>query len=429
MERLSLQIFRFGSFYLLVRGLDKEEFGIWTLFLIVCSLFEVLRQGFIQHALVRALSLHDDLPHRCLINTASVFLNVVFGLLIALILMVLSHYQGYIWDANYLSELFLIYILTSFCLIPFFHFQFIQQANLKFHGIFLSTFVRHGFFFVYCLYVYCSKEGAFDLIELAYFQAWAAALGALVSTLTAWPFLKFSAKLDFSWIKKLIHFGKYVTGTNLGMILLKFLDQIMLGAIVSPLAVAGYSTSIRIGNLVEVPTQSIASVVFPQGARKHEKQGKDAVKVLFEKSVGVILAIIIPGVLLVWLFPEHFLRFVAGERYVDQVPILRVVMLSSLFVPFSSQFSIIMDAIGKPKLNFQLTLGGALLNGLLLLILIPMFGEMGAAFSTLGAYLLMVSIALFLLSRELLVDPWKPIFFAFRLYRKGFAMIWNKIVA
>lgn len=428
MDRLSLQIFRFGSFYLLVRGLTKEEFGIWTLFLVVCSIFEVLRQGFIQHALVRALSLNESIEHRRIINTASLFLNVIFGVLISLILFGLSKVQGYIWNAQYLSELFLIYIITSFGLIPFFHFQFIQQANLKFHGIFFSTFARHAFFFSYVLYTYFFRNTGFNLVELAWFQAIAAFIGGLVSVLMSIPFLKFSRKLDWKWVGKLITFGKFVTGTNLGMILLKFMDQIILGAFTGPAAVAGYSTSIRIGNLVEVPTQSIAAIVFPQSARSHEKQGNDAVKVLFEKSVGVILAIIIPGVLLVWLFPEHFLRFVAGERYVDQVPILRIVMLSSLFVPFSRQFSTIMDAIGKPKLNFQLTLGGAILNAILLLIFIPPFGEMGAAFSTLGAYVVMVTVSLVLLGRELMVNPLTPISFAFKLYKKGFFLIWNKLV-
>lgn len=432
LDRLSLQIFRFASFYLLVRGLSKAEFGTWTMFLVLCSFFEVIRQGFIQHALVRALSLHEEMEDRRKINSASLFLNFLLGILISIALYGLSLLQPYIWSFDMLSELFLIYIITSFCLIPFFHFQFVQQANLTFHGIFFSTLLRHAFFFGYVLYVYFSPDMEYDLIKLAWVQALAAGIGGITSIVFAWPFLHFSRQINLYWVKKLINFGKYVTGTNLGMILFKFLDQIILGMMISPVvaakkAVAGYSTAVRIGNLVEVPTQSIAAIVFPQSARQHEDQGEDAVKDLYEKSTGVIMAMVIPGVLLVCLFPEQCLRFVAGDRYLDMAHVLQVVMLSSLLVPFSRQFSTIMDAIGKPKLNFKLKMAGAAINALLLILLIPLMQEMGAAIGTLLSYIFLVVAALIILHRELKVNPFQPIKFAFRLYFRGFRMIFKPL--
>ncbi|MEL6135625.1 MAG: polysaccharide biosynthesis C-terminal domain-containing protein, partial [Bacteroidota bacterium] len=214
--------------------------------------------------------------------------------------------------------------------------------------------------------------------------------------------------------------------TNLGMILMKFLDQILLGAMVSRVAVADYSTAVRITNLVEVPTQAVASIVYPKSAKKLGQKEGNSNKQLYEKSVGIILAMIIPGGLFVWLFPEWVLRFVAGEQYLDAVLILRLTLISGLFVPFSRQFSTIMDGIGKPKINFQLTLGGAMLNFMLLLIFIPLWEEVGAAIATILAYVCMVVAALVILSKELSVDPWGPIKFAFRLYFKGFWMIWSR---
>ncbi|MEZ4847758.1 MAG: hypothetical protein R3B93_03850 [Bacteroidia bacterium] len=59
-----------------------------------------------------------------------------------------------------------------------------------------------------------------------------------------------------------------------------------------------YGTAIKITNLVEVPTQSIAAIVFPQSARRIENEGRESVKRLYEKSVGVILALIIPELFL-----------------------------------------------------------------------------------------------------------------------------------
>ncbi|MEO0581175.1 MAG: flippase [Bacteroidota bacterium] len=426
LERISLQLFRFGSFYLLVRGLDKGAFGTWTLFLIICSFFEVLRVGFIQNALVRALSLADQPETRKQINSASLTLNILLSVVITILLILLYYLEPFIWDAAPLNEMFLIYILTSLLLLPFFHFQFIQQAHLTFHGIFLSTLVRHSAFFGYVCWVYFDPELSFNLIQLAFFQAFAAGLGAIVSILTAWKYVSFSGHVSMKWMMRLVHFGKYVTGTNLGMILMKFLDQILLGAMVSRVAVADYSTAVRITNLVEVPTQAVASIVYPQSAKKGGQKDGNTNKQLFEKSVGIILAMIIPGGLFVWLFPEWVLNFVAGDRYLDAVPILRLTLISGLFVPFSRQFSTIMDGIGKPKVNFQLTLGGAVLNFIFLLICIPLWEEIGAVIATILAYVCIVVAGLVILSRELGVDPLGPIRFAFRLYLKGFWMIWSR---
>ena len=38
-------LFGFGSFYFLVRMLDKQSFGIWTLFVATTSIFEMARSG------------------------------------------------------------------------------------------------------------------------------------------------------------------------------------------------------------------------------------------------------------------------------------------------------------------------------------------------------------------------------------------------
>ena len=113
----------------------------------------------------------------------------------------------------------------------------------------------------------------------------------------------------------------------------KSIDQLMLGMMVSPVATGVYGAAVKISNLVEVPTQSIAAIVFPQSTKQLETSGTEAVKNLYEKSVGVIMALIFPGLLFVLIFPEFVIMLVAGDKYLDAVPVLRITMLFGLFVP------------------------------------------------------------------------------------------------
>jgi len=425
MERGSMQVFRFLSFFFIVRGLTKTEFGIWSLYLTVATFIEMIRVGLIQNGLVRFLSVHNTPLDQREINTASLVLNLLHTALSALLLLAIGWVVVQLWDLQPLDQMLYIYIVTTCFLTPFYQFVFIQQAHLKFHGMFLSTFFRQGAFFTYVAYIYFFANKEYDLLHLTWGQAWAALLGALIAVLTGLPYAKFALYLKKSWLGELLNYGKYVVGTNLGITLIRTVDQFILGIIVSPAAVASYSTAMRVAHLVEVPIQSIAAIVFPQSARQMEEGGIPAVRRLYERSVGVILAMVIPGVLFVMLFPTWVLEFIASARYLDSVPVLQVVMLYALLLPFSRQFGTIMDAIGKPRLQFLLLMGGAVLNMGLNYVLISAFGLMGAAYATLSTYALIVIGSIIILRKEIQVSPMRTIGFGLGLYRNGFRLLLN----
>jgi len=427
LEKFSLQLFRFGSFYLLVRGLTKEHFGIWTLFLIISALVEVTRIGLVQNALVKYLTATPNERVRGRINTASLILNMLITSISVLMLFALAGTQEYFWDLLLLEELLYLYIFTTIALIPFFQFNFIQQANFDFRGIFWSNFARQGFFFVYVLYCYFNPEYPFKLLHLAAAQIVAALFGSVVAYWLARPYLRFSARLDLNWVRWLFSYGKFVVGTNLGSMFNKSIDQLMLGVMINPVAVAMYGTAVKVTNLVEVPTQSIAAIVFPKSAQQAEAEGTRSVRHLYEKSVGVILALIIPGIVFVVLFPDFVLRFIAGERYLDTRPVLQVTMLYGLFVPFARQFGTMMDAIGKPKLNFYLVLISALLNAVFNYLLIGQFGVIGAAYATLTTFIILFVANQVVLHRELGVRPHFAFLYALKVYRNGFQLMWTKV--
>ncbi|MEZ4777181.1 MAG: flippase [Bacteroidia bacterium] len=427
LERFSLQVFRFGSFYFLVRGMTKEHFGIWTIFLILSALIEVTRMGLIQNGLVKFLTSTDNQKIKGRINTASLMLNIFITLISTIILFVMAQLQHVFWNVTLLDELIYIYILTTIVLIPFFQFTFILQANYDFRGILYSNVVRQGLFFFYVLFCYLDPDYPFRLLHLAAFQVVSAFFGSIVAWFTARKYLIFSARLDIRWLKWLFGYGKFVVGTNLGSMFIKSIDQLMLGIMMSPVAVAIYGTAIKVANLVEVPTQSIAAIVFPKSAQKIEKEGKESVKQLYEKSVGVILALIIPGVIFVLLFPEWILKIIAGDEYLEAAQLLQVTMLYGLFVPFARQFGTMLDAMGKPHINFFIVMISAVLNIVFNYIFINFWGVIGAAYATLITYLIVFILNQIILYREIKVRTFQTFVYAKDVYRNGFILLRQKL--
>ena len=427
MERFSLQLFRFGSFYLLVRSLTKEEFGVWAIFLIISAIVEVVRIGLIQNALIKAITSNEDEKVQARIGTASFTLNLGFALIVTLLLFAIARVQYYWFGEVLLENLLHMYIFTNLFLVPFFHFTFLAQARFDFRTIFISNFVRQLVFFVFVLIIYLSPEWNFRILHLAGMQAIGALLGSATAFIMGRKYIKFSPRLDLDWVRWLFNYGKFVIGTNLSSMLSKSLDQLMLGAMINPIATAVYSTAIKIANLVEVPTQSMAAIVFPKSAQRIEEEGTQAAKVLYEKSVAVLLALIVPGVMFVILFPEFVIQLVAGDQYLDAVPVLRVAMLYGLFVPFSRQFGTMLDAMGKPGVNFFLVMAGALVNGIVNYILIGQMGIMGAAYATLISYFLFFVINQVILYREAGIQLWKVFVYTQKVYVNGFMILRQKI--
>lgn len=383
-EKVAVLLFSFGGVYLLLRLLSKEDFGTWVLFLTVVAFLEMGRIGLIQNALVKhiAAALKKD---RAEIISASLFLNIIICLFSVLLILVIAFPLSILWDSTELVTLMYWYIITSFILILFHHFNFVQQAHFYFRGIFWSGFYRQGLFFAYVLLSY-SFEWPITLEYLGICLLISAAIGTLVAYLNGRQFSYFYKIINKKWVWKLFHYGKYVLGTNLSAMLYKSIDKLMLGTMLSTVAVALYDIAIKITNLVEVPTFSLASVVFPKSAEKMATEGKPAVKKLYEQSVAIMLALILPFILIIQLFPAFIIEIIAGEQYLDAVPLLRLTILFGLFIPFATQFGTVLDSIGKPKINFYFVILGALSNILFNYIFISQFGLIGAAYGTLCTY-------------------------------------------
>jgi lipopolysaccharide exporter len=384
-ERFSSLILGFGSFFILVRTLSKEDFGIWALFLSVTTLIELARNGLIQNALIKHLSVANTPHTEKEIITASLALNILLTTLSVLGLFFLAPTLAQYWHSPVLLPMFRFYILTTVVLVFFSQFNFIQQANLDFKGIFFSNFLRQAGFFSYIMYLFLTDTKP-DMVQMVNVQSVCALGGALLSVFFVRKYIKMHHKVSWEWVSNLFHYGKYVFGTNISAVFFKTADQMMLGHLRNTAEVGSYNAAARISNLFEVPVTSIATIVFPQSARRIHEEGKTAAKELYEKSVAAMLSIILPGVLFVCLFPKLVLLILTGKEYTDVTLVLQLVVTQNLFLPFMRQFGTILDSDGKPHVNFYFIVVNATLNIVVNYFAISYYGLEGAAWGSLIVY-------------------------------------------
>ncbi len=426
-EKAASLLFGFGGFVLLVRVLpDKESYGAWVLFLSIISIIEVGRIGLLQNALVKFLSSEND-EEAGRITTASFVLNGLLTMLIVLLCLGLAPLAAKIFETSDLSLLLKIYCLTTVALIPFYQCNYIQQANLDFKGIFWSNVVKGGILFFFILYLFIEKR-AVHLPDLAITQVVAAVASSAASWLFARRYAKFSRHIDWAWVNKLFAYGKFVFGTNISTQLYKTVDKLLLGSLPGggKAAVAIYDAAIRISNLTDVPTASMASMLFPQSSRRGQ-EGTEALKDLYEKAVGAILAFMVPCIIFVLIFADWLIYLTAGAAYAESAHLLRITILFGLFLPYAVQFGTVLDSTGKPQVNFAYTLFSLLLTGVLNLLFIPKMGVTGAALGTLIAYGITFVIMQLYLHKTLKVNPLNPFRYMLPFYGKLFQFAKHKV--
>jgi lipopolysaccharide exporter len=418
-------LFGFGAFYLLVRILDKHLFGIWTLFVVTTTILEMARSGLIQNALIKYLSHGSDKEKHDIIS-ASFFLNgilILNGILMIVCIIINVAMAGYLaalWHYSGLVTMFYTYNIVYLLQGVLSQFQWIEQANFSFRGIFLSNTIKQGGFFFYVLWCFVFQRNT-SLMNLIYVQAICAVTAATAEYFFIRKYFFVTLKINMSWVKKLFNYGKFAFGTSISSILANTINQMMLGALLSPEAAGVFNVAARISNLADIPSIALSTIVFPQSAKRFAAQGHQAIKYLYEKSVGTILAVLIPFLLILILFPGITVHIVAGHNYNESIPVVKIIALACLFNPFGLLFGTILDSIGKPKVNFIILLSFTILKLGLNFIMIKQYGIMGAVYATLIADAIVFVAQIIILRKELGVNVLNTFVYAARFYPDFFS--------
>lgn len=402
-NRILIVILNLASFLILVRFFSEEQMGIWAIFLSITTIFEAARGAFIKPALIRMLN-NEGQHNSNNIQSAGLLLNFLTAITITLLSIIIILVNNYIWKVENLSLMVLIYVLTSFTLTFFFHVEFILQAKSNFRFVFQMYLLKQFIFLLLIIFFTLVYEGPNKLIGSVILQL----ISILFSTLFALYVIKPNLKIfqsELSWIKKLWQFGKFVLATNLNSLIFRNTDHFMIAAMISPTAVAYYNVAIRITNFLDLPSTAASEALFPKSVMLSHSSDSSESKKLFEVTVGVIIAFLIPFVILIFLFSELTITLIAGNKYIEATPVLQITLFYSLLLPFYKQFGMFIDSLGEPKVNTKLTVVLSIGNFFFNYFLIKSIGLNGAAYGTLLTYTFASLFSVYFLNKKLGVSP------------------------
>jgi lipopolysaccharide exporter len=432
MNRLVIVFFGFWNIFFMVRVLPVKDIGVWGLFLSVTTVLELLRNGFIRNPMITHMVSAPSEEERGKIITASWVLHSLLTLVSSIALFIGAKYLAAFWDVPEIIILFYVYILRGVVLVPCLQFEYLQQSQFNFKAIFWANVARTAPVGIYITakFIQLRWMGTGEpptLYDISIVQL----IAAIASLAVGYLYLKGSTiifpNIDWKSVRILSGFGKYTLGTTISSMLIKSTDTWMIGRMISTIGVAMYNPALRISNLIEVPTLAVASLAYPQVNKKMKDGGNEGVQDLYIKSVSIILAMMLPGIIPLYIFSDFIIETIFGKNYMDAAPILRVTIFFTLIIPFNRQFGTVMDALKKPKINFYLLVMMAVINVILNYFLLKSFGgPIGAAYGTLLSYIIIFILNQIILYRMFGINTYKVFPAILDWYRTGWIFFRNR---
>jgi len=386
LQKLSIPIFGLVSTMILAKdALSVEEMGVWSLFLVVTSFVELIRQALVKTSMIKYVN-HAGPEDQKYILSSALFLNIIVTISIIIVLLFTAVPIANIQASPALESMLYIFLGGMLLLIPFSHFEWIMYSKSQFRGLFWTYFFRQGISLL-LLILFLLFDDKITLNHLVIFYCIGIAAGIGVSYIYVANHLEKVFLLTWEWTNKLWHFGKYVFGSGLSTLVFANAAQMMMAPMLgTTIFNALQGVSARVVNLTDMPSQVLSDLLFPKSAKKENAENKELIKYYYEKTVGATLCFTIPMILFIILFPKFIILFISGPEYLVAVPFLQLLSVTGIFLAFLKQYGVIIDSTGKPKVNFITITIIAFIYVVFTYIGIKNYGFIGAAYALIAAH-------------------------------------------
>lgn len=383
LQRFSSTIFSLLNFMLLVRHLSKNQIGIWALFMIIITTFELSKSSLLKAAHIRLVASSIQIEHKRKISWSSLLINGCVSLLFIIVLVLFSKFiSKWLNSGEELANILLFYIPGIIIMVFYTHYEAVLNSYLDFKGLFYGNFIKQLGFTIPIFYHVVIKTPLTLTSMVMYFML-SLALGALMLFKLSYKHLSFSFSFSLEWSRKIINFGKFVLGSSIVSNIFSNLDQILTSKFLNPISVSYYNTASRISSFVDIPSYAIADVAFPKISEYSSGENPEKISHMFEETTAILLAVIYPTIIIAFLCSKIIIITIAGTGFENAVHILQIYLICSMFGIFQNQSANTLNAIGKAKVTFLMNSIILLIKFFVIFLFLKYFGFYGAAWGTL----------------------------------------------
>ncbi len=376
---ISSMAFHFVSIMLLTRHLLKEEFGIYIIIILVVNLFNLIGGLGLEYTLVKFISSENE-EERKNVFSPVILMRAAQLILVAVLFYALSDLVVPLFSVKIKSFVMLIPLLFFFTSFRDLFYNLLQGLNLfKKYALVqvISAAVRVGLILAFMNY------GKLSLLNLVYIEIGTTFL-AVVTQISVVPFKKISlGATDKEKYKKILKFSIPLYFNNLLTFTYDRISIFIIGAYLSPVSVAYYDVAQKVPEALKKIFHSFIIVYFPNISQLFSKGDKDAAENLMNKSLVIISLITTFCVLIAFLFRNEIIILLFSEKYLGSSLAFALLMLNFYLRAISNIMGYSLVSAGYSSVPVKVNSVSSIISIGGSLILIPLFGFIGAVYSLL----------------------------------------------
>ena len=361
----------------LARMLAPSEFGVMAIALTILAFVDLTKTGF-RVALIQRQG--DIRPYLDAAWTLEVLRGLVLAGAMVLAAPLLAGFLRVPEAERVIQVLAITVVMRGFINVGVVYFR----KDLELHKRFLFQMAR-----------VIVAAGVSIVLAFVLKSVWAFVYGALAgsATLVVVSYLlhpyRPRPRFDWSKMKELWDFSRWVLGTHILVYLLRYVDRLFIGRMLGVASMGYYQLGFRLSQYVGLQLRFIgADVALPLYATLQDQREKLRDAYLLGMQFTALVSF--PVAIGIMVAGSHFVPVILGEKWLPIVPIMQVLAIAGLLSGIEAVGSNqLFPAIGRPHLTTRLQL---IRLGLLLAMVYPLtatFGLVGTGLAlTLSAALI-----------------------------------------
>jgi O-antigen/teichoic acid export membrane protein len=182
--------------------------------------------------------------------------------------------------------------------------------------------------------------------------------------------------------KELLLFSLPLLATSILGMIIHWSDTLMLGYFKTPDVVGLYSAALPLVNLIPVVLTSMLFLYVPIASQLYSQNLIGDMRRNYAILTKWIFALTLPLFLIIFLFPEAVLNILFGSRYIQAGTALQILAFGMFIHTFLGPNGATLMIAGKTRFLMWTSLIGAIMNIALNIFLIPLLGIIGAAIAS-----------------------------------------------
>ena len=180
---------------------------------------------------------------------------------------------------------------------------------------------------------------------------------------------------------RLTDFAKFSWLGSLQSRMFSYTDVLVLGVFVSSGLIGVYAAAWNIAHFLILFSGTLQTTLFPEMSSMTAERDPQAVSRIVEQSLTFGGLFVIPGLFGGLLLGERILR-IYGPEFPKGATVLAILVLSNLFMSYQNQLLNTLNAVDRPDLAFRVNVVFVAANVSLNVVLIYLYGWVGAAVAT-----------------------------------------------